>query len=653
VWDPTTWEFQFEVYIPWGMRDLEWDRMSGHLFENIERWSTMLRQYGRELDTWAWWDKYYQYKPMFMGIGFGELFPPFSSHASWLSPQHFMTFDRKFFEYDGTCQYVLARDVENGDFSVMANYEDRENNGRKMIVRVGEHTFEVASEFQVKLDGALTEMPAIAGDTSVMRDGNRVRVHSQRGMIVTCDLIRGHCRLEVSGWYFGKVGGLFGSYDNSPSNDWHSPEHVEMEDAASFADSWTDGEHCAVQNFAHQHEPSILLSEAHILCARYFRDIFSPFRPCFNHVENEEFMHMCVNDLAEKDHPTEEDICSVASFFADECDRKGVHIDPPSQCLRCEMPNGNRLEMYQTVMMQEDIPNQADVVFVVSHRQCNAEFMPKLAQLMETMKDAILAEGMTDPRFGLVGYGGNGEFYKPHTHTVNGGHQFGAFDQFGGAIEHFQIFSGDYDHEHEDGFAALAFASKYHFRAGVRRSIVMVPCEEAYEYRYTYSDIHKMLGDHDINLSMLVGHNFAIDKTNPQTEFVFGVDREHVFTRTDFGNVSPAGDNTLRPHVEVYKDLFTALTDYMRGALFDKNFMMTGKAQQEQKFMSVFSSVVAMKTRPYSCQYCDCVAPDNNREYAQTVCKPCQRGLRMFDEILYRNFDNYWRPNFFKTNRLF
>merc|ERR1719369_1112175 len=653
VWEPSNWEWQFEVYMPWGMRDLEWHGMKGHLFENLGRWRNQLRHYGREIDTWTWWDQYYHYKPMFMGLGFGELFPPFSSHASWLSPQHFMTFDRKFFEYDGACQYVLARDTQNGDFSVMMNYQDRENDGRKLIVQVGDHTFELASEFVVKLDGTQVEMPAIAGDTSVMREGNRVRVHSKRGMIVTCDLVRYHCRLEVSGWYFGKVGGLFGSYDNCPSDDWQSPDHVEMDDAASFADSWTDGASCGVENYAHEHDDFIELSEIHMICSRYFKSIFSPFRPCFGHVEQEEFMHMCLNELSRKENPKEEDMCNVASFFADECDRKGVPIEAPSMCLRCELPNGDRLVMYDshTMMNQEDIPFKADVVFVVSHRSCNTNFMPKFTQLLTTMKDAMEAEGMTDIHFGLVGYGGMGEYFKPHTYTVNNGHQFGAFDQFGHAVENFPLYD-EYCHDHEDGMAALAFASNYHFRPGVRRTIVMVPCEESYEYTYTYSNVYYKLAEKDINLSMLVGHDFAIDKSNPKTEFVFGVDRERVFTRVDHGNVSPAGDESLRPHVHVYKDLFTALTDSMRGSVFDKNFMMTGKAQQEQKFMNVFSSVVAMKSRPYNCQHCECLAPENSREYAQTVCKPCQRGMRFLDQMFYRNFDNYWKRNMFNSNSL-
>ena len=44
--------------------------------------------------------------------------------------------------------------------------------------------------------------------------------------------------VTISGWYFGKTGGLLGIYDNEPSNDWMTPERDVVDDIKTFATSW-------------------------------------------------------------------------------------------------------------------------------------------------------------------------------------------------------------------------------------------------------------------------------------------------------------------------------------------------------------------------------------------------------------------------------
>ena len=44
--------------------------------------------------------------------------------------------------------------------------------------------------------------------------------------------------VTISGWYFGKTGGLLGIYDNEPSNDWMTPQRDVVDDIKTFATSW-------------------------------------------------------------------------------------------------------------------------------------------------------------------------------------------------------------------------------------------------------------------------------------------------------------------------------------------------------------------------------------------------------------------------------
>ena len=44
--------------------------------------------------------------------------------------------------------------------------------------------------------------------------------------------------VTISGWYFGKTGGLLGVYDNEPSNDWMTSGRAIVSDVAQFAETW-------------------------------------------------------------------------------------------------------------------------------------------------------------------------------------------------------------------------------------------------------------------------------------------------------------------------------------------------------------------------------------------------------------------------------
>jgi len=46
-----------------------------------------------------------------------------TAHASLTGTQHFMTFDKKFFEFAGECSYLLARDFIDKSFAVIVNYD--------------------------------------------------------------------------------------------------------------------------------------------------------------------------------------------------------------------------------------------------------------------------------------------------------------------------------------------------------------------------------------------------------------------------------------------------------------------------------------------------------------------------------------------------
>jgi len=127
----------------------------------------------------------------------------YTGHASLTGAQHFMTFDRRFYEFAGDCSYLLMRDFISGAFSVIVNY-DHAMRGRpvkkSLTVISGGHQLEVFPDGKVTVDGSRVEMPVKMSNTTVTRTGHMIRVADEgRGVSVTCDLPHDHCALAISG----------------------------------------------------------------------------------------------------------------------------------------------------------------------------------------------------------------------------------------------------------------------------------------------------------------------------------------------------------------------------------------------------------------------------------------------------------------------
>merc|ERR1719369_789857 len=90
-------------------------------------------------------------------------------------------------------------------------------------------------------------------------------------------------------------------------------------------------------------------------------------------------MSMCLNDVSTGDVDTA--VCAVAAFFVDECTRNGVDVSLPTQCVKCTVA-GDHLEGDDVKTIQvNELPQEADVVFVVSEKDCNEEVVARLADI--------------------------------------------------------------------------------------------------------------------------------------------------------------------------------------------------------------------------------------------------------------------------------
>lgn len=284
--------------------------------------------------------------------------------------------------------------------------------------------------------------------------------------------------------------------------------------------------------------------------------------------------------------------------------------------MSCEL-NGQILREGENLTLRGDaVPSSADVVFVVSHKDCNEDIVSRVADISTQIERNFQQAGVTDIQYGLVGYGGQNVLSEPHSHTLDS-QLMESKARLVDALNSFITMEGS----SEDAFSALHFAAKYPFRVGSSKAIILLPCDSCHERVTSYSQIQNFLQSRGIHLHVLMQHDFRLRTQSPKTSFIFGVDRAGLFTPKHVGDSDLVGDAELRRQVALPKDLCAAMSDTTDGSTFNVGQLLHTRPAMQKRFLDVMSRVVVKKGTDEACQNCECVADDLG--LGTTICRRC------------------------------
>lgn len=67
----------------------------------------------------------------------------FSGQAIIIKNKHFITFDRKYSSYSGSCSYLLAKDFINNDFSLVLKSDPMRPGHHSIALLIGQNIIEI------------------------------------------------------------------------------------------------------------------------------------------------------------------------------------------------------------------------------------------------------------------------------------------------------------------------------------------------------------------------------------------------------------------------------------------------------------------------------------------------------------------------------
>eukprot|EP00092_Neocalanus_flemingeri_P021561 GFUD01023385.1.p1 GENE.GFUD01023385.1~~GFUD01023385.1.p1 ORF type:complete len:4113 (+),score=926.88 GFUD01023385.1:759-12341(+) len=561
------------------------------------------------------------FRSFFTAISTKTLLPPFAAVGMMIGDNQIMTFDRGFYDFSGNCSYLLTSDFNHDRFSVVGNYE---NQVRKSIsINLEGKVIKINKDGKVLLNNNMIDLPVILDDTFLKREGHKITLLNKKGLKVICNLIHNVCTFKVSGWYFGKTGGLLGVYDNEPSNDRMTSGRVIVDDLKTFTDSWQITNNCA-SNYE-----EIELDETEWdkqKCSDYFEKTSSPMVPCFDTVDPKPFLVMCTKQMEYmKKNPTEtKGFCQVASSYIELCKVNNLEMWIPGECFSCEAPGkpvirgGGFTDYYDN-----SAPRSADVTFVVQQGKCLNNL--KFKTILQLVEASFKENKVRNNQYAVVGYGGPEELMDPHIYTA-------ASKIFNNHDTILQAFEGlSSTGEGGDVYDAMAFAARMTTRPAVAKVMVVLTCTQITN-GYFYGDAITMLREELIKMHYINPTQLNL-KNKKSRNTILGFDKFSVFTAKNLNTLS--GDVTLRGQLKVPKDYLSTLATESGGSVFSQSSFVQS-ARNFKTAASIFGRRVARTAVPSDCQICECIS-DREGE-GRIACYECI--VDQFDLVRY-NWNKY------------
>lgn len=553
-------------------------------------------------------------------------FPPFAADAVVVGGQHFKTFDDNTFSVSGDCSYLLTHDFVDSNFTIVAKHVGTDNYGqpeKALVILNSEFEIEINPlTSRVHLNGEPIELPYFSETVSITRQGSMIEVRDSRGVDVKCHLVHQFCTASLSGWYYGKTAGLFGTLDYEPGNDFLDSTGSYADSAEQFSQQWKVSPHCSHSSKFMQWSNPDPASEGYRVCQRYFDHPESPLQPCFGGVDPLHYFNMCLR-ASSSASVTPKPVCNVAASYASICQKYGYRVVMPSECSECSWEDGSKMEYGDIKTMPKHMSNaylarSVEVVFIIEESECNSILIRNLGKLADTLERKFRQGGYVNNRFGLVAFGGRSGEYKPHTHTARGKVLFSS-DEVDIATENMKL---SYESQgHLDVYAAILHANDLPFRESSSKAFIVMPCRgcDPSVMSVSYREMLEILSDAGVALHILSGSSLMPSFASSSEKF-YGYDATTVFRSTDINQGELYREPSLRSDIRPSNDACVKLSMGLKGSHFSTEPHIGGSFSEAKAWTTLFSDRVSKLPEDY-CRICHCVQDVDH--VPKLKCFPC------------------------------
>ncbi|XP_035468628.1 alpha-tectorin-like [Scophthalmus maximus] len=261
---------------------------------------------------------------------------------------HYLTFDHKAYDFQGTCRYVLATLCNDTDglhqFSVEAKNEPW--NGlavsitAEVFVNVWGYRLRMSRERSrvVQVNGINRNLPILLNGSlvSIYASGSRVFVSADFGLSVTYD---GYSTVFISvpASYRGKTCGLCGNFNGNQTDDFLTPSGTIANTPDEFGTSWKVAGNYTCSDGCGSSCPQCTNELPARAQCEVIRAADGPLSFCHEQVDPAPYFNDCVFDVCVSGNAGQDLLCRAIQAYVSACQSANVQIYPWRQNTTCRL----------------------------------------------------------------------------------------------------------------------------------------------------------------------------------------------------------------------------------------------------------------------------------------------------------------------------
>ncbi|XP_045469243.1 apolipophorins-like [Harmonia axyridis] len=541
------------------------------------------------------------------------------------------TFDGKIYYLPAeNCNYLLAADAVNGNFSIVGHFQNKIFSGVTLTDKSGSITLK--QEKKLLLDNVEVQVPVQKDTLRVYRTNAFYFIESKTGVQIVCEVNFLGCDIKTSGFYRGQLRGLLGNGNNEPHDDGTLPNGKIVDKLNDIASAYTIGQQCGSLSLKEIEEP-----KSDPQCEKMF-DYESSLRLCYPFVDRKPAKKACDFAAAQGVKDIHRMIGSLYSY---QCYKSNVPVEIPEdlseQCTNSITPR--KLEEQFNIQLPG---KSADVLLLVNTDKSNEALYTEYAQsLVTAIVKEFNSKGINDVVFHSVVYGGPNQ--KPSYVTVGGQTTFKdkaptlKFKEspkpqklVTGITDIDRIISFIYAMMHDLKIAlgltleynTYADATNYPFRVEAIRTTVGIssdPCEEGLIIPLQIAKAI-LMNRKDINMNLISPVKDLKVKDAQTTKNVIGFNAENVITLSDAAS-KPTGTPALQK-VLAYNDLCADYTVGVGGNAFVSSNIMANKDKKDLIAQTMAKTIVDSAISKKIQMECTCKYTQDHPVNPYNYCKP-------------------------------
>lgn len=335
--------------------------------------------------------------------------PPFPIEGRVVEGEYLFTFNGDQLTLPGACNYVLAKDIVDGNFTVLAKIADKKLQSISLVDKSGE-SIELAANGKLSVNDKASEFPVHEKSLFAWRTYYSASLYSKYGVHVLCALDLKVCHVTVNGFYFSKLRGLLGNGGYEQYDAQSLPSGKIADSASQFANAYKLSS-CPDVNIDEQHKHADDAKSPE--CEKVFGS-GSSLRYASYILDSTQYYEAC--EHAVKSASNKQQVaCNIGFGYASYARLQNIPVSLPSVCQKCEVvdDNGNVKSYEIGDRYSTDVAKKADIVFVID-TALEAKSLTDLVQnFIAELRRQLKKE--YDAHISVIGYKKGDKYFSHYT----------------------------------------------------------------------------------------------------------------------------------------------------------------------------------------------------------------------------------------------